>query len=659
MQPEVGTRWAPRSFLALSLGTIVVLVGALGFLGRKLLDQERDLERQRLQQRLEFAAESAVSRIRHELEATAGTLRTFAASDETERRRIAERLAGPPNEVVVVAQSPSGLWSSGAIVFYPDQPDPTDQAAQAFTSLEAHELGGQNLASVLAGFQRLVDSRDPIVRAGALLRAGRVARKLERPSVALAAYRQLEALGATAAAGRPSDLVALVERCAVLAESDRQSADLRHCAVDLRNGLLRARWRLSGGEFHDYLERATGWLGEPETPELRRAVALADGVSLAWKERQSAPSQETAVQRTTGNEPPVFVMWRHTDDGFAALAATPEYARRSWFRGLVDAQDQQRAQVTVRAATNELWFGSGVSAPGSIERAGSDTDLPFTIAVSTSDPAGDSAASSSRRRLLSAVFVTLALLLIAGGYIVFRGISRELEVARLQSDFVSAVSHEFRTPVASVRQLSEILADGRVADEERRHRYYGLLRRESERLQRLVEGLLDFKRMESHAAEYRFETLDPGSLVRLVAEEFALGADARASRLSVLVAPGLPAVRCDREAFTRALWNLLDNAAKYTPEASPIAIEVANSDGQVVVRVRDEGPGIPADEQVQIFRKFVRGSAARSSGAKGTGLGLAMVSHIMKAHRGRITVASRPGAGATFSLVLPVEGAAS
>jgi signal transduction histidine kinase len=198
-----------------------------------------------------------------------------------------------------------------------------------------------------------------------------------------------------------------------------------------------------------------------------------------------------------------------------------------------------------------------------------------------------------------------------------------------------------------------------VADEERRHRYYGLLRRESERLQRLVEGLLDFKRMESHAAEYRFETLDPGSLVRHVAEEFTLGADARASRLSVLVAPGLPAVRCDREAFTRALWNLLDNAAKYAPEESPIAIEVANSDGQVVVQVRDEGPGIPADEQAQIFRKFVRGSAARSSGAKGTGLGLAMVSHIMKAHRGQITVASRPGAGSTFSLVLPVEGAAS
>jgi signal transduction histidine kinase len=635
-----------------------VLVGALGFLGWKLLDQERDLERERLQERLGLAAESAVSRIRQELDGTVNTLRTIAASDEADRRRIAERLAGPRTDVVIVAQSPDGLWSSNALVFYPDQPDRTDQAVEAFHSLEAQELGDHTLPSVLAAYQRLAGSRDPTVRAGALLREARVARSLGQPSVALAAYRELEALGTTAAAGRPADLVALVERCSLLASSDRQSANLRQCAAELRNGFLQARWRLSSGEFHYFLEQATGWLGVPETPDLRRSIALADGVSLAWNERQATQSRQRAVQQTASSEPPVFVMSLQTDGRFAALVATPEYARRSWFRDLVDTEDQQRAQVTVKTA-HGLWFGSGVSAPGSIERPESDTGLPFTVAVSTSDPAGDSAASSTRRRLLSAVFVTLALLLIAGGYIVFRGISRELEVARLQSDFVSAVSHEFRTPVASVRQLSEILADGRVADEERRHRYYGLLRRESERLQRLVEGLLDFKRMESHAAEYRFETLDPGALVQQVADEFRLGGYTRANRLSVSVAPGLPAVRCDREAFTRALWNLLDNAAKYAPGASPIAIDVAKSNGRVVVQVRDEGPGIPTDEQTQIFRKFVRGSAARSSGAKGTGLGLAMVSHIMKAHRGQITVASRPGAGSTFSLVLPVEGAAS
>jgi signal transduction histidine kinase len=250
--------------------------------------------------------------------------------------------------------------------------------------------------------------------------------------------------------------------------------------------------------------------------------------------------------------------------------------------------------------------------------------------------------------------VTLALLLMAGGYVVARGVGRELEVARLQSDFVAAVSHEFRTPVASVRQLSEVLEDGRVQDEARRAQYYGLLRRESERLQRLVEGLLDFDRMESSAKEYRFEILEPGALVSAIANEFRAGAGNGYHRVVVGVRDELPPIRVDREALGRAIWNLIDNAAKYSPAETAITVTVRVEHGRILIAVSDEGPGIAAEEQQRIFTKFVRGTSARATGARGTGLGLAMVAHIVAAHRGDVTVESQPGAGATFVISLPV-----
>src|SRR5205085_7352985 len=133
---------------------------------------------------------------------------------------------------------------------------------------------------------------------------------------------------------------------------------------------------------------------------------------------------------------------------------------------------------------------------------------------------------------------------------------------------------------------------------------YAGLRRESQRLHRLVEGLLDFGRMEAGAREYRFELCDASALLREVGEEFAREAAERGYRLELSLADSLPLVRADREAFGRALWNLLDNAVKYSPEYYTVWLAAACEDEQVVIRVRDQGLGIAPDEQQQIFQKF-------------------------------------------------------
>jgi signal transduction histidine kinase len=232
-------------------------------------------------------------------------------------------------------------------------------------------------------------------------------------------------------------------------------------------------------------------------------------------------------------------------------------------------------------------------------------------------------------------------------------VSRETAVARLQTDFVSAVSHEFRTPLASMRQLSELLVDDRVPSQARRTDYYRTLQRESERLHRLVEALLDFGRMESGAREYAFAPVDLNGLVTNVVSEFSAGVVESGVTVETGCADGVGTVAADREALSRALWNLLDNAVKYSPVSRTIWVTTSGEHGRVLVSVRDLGVGIAPDEQQAIFDKFRRGAGAAATRAKGTGLGLAMVRHIVAAHGGRVTVDSVPGEGSTFTIELP------
>jgi signal transduction histidine kinase len=192
-----------------------------------------------------------------------------------------------------------------------------------------------------------------------------------------------------------------------------------------------------------------------------------------------------------------------------------------------------------------------------------------------------------------------------------------------------------------------------VASEDERRSYYGVFGRQTDRLHRLVEALLDFGRMEADAAPYRPERASIDRLVRSVVAEFTAEASAQGEAVAVHVTSAAVDAAIDREAMANAIRNLLDNAIKYSPETREAWVDVRTSDGGAVVSVRDRGMGIPDAEQPEIFKKFHRGTRAKSERIAGTGIGLAIVHHVVTAHGGTVSVESKPDQGSTFTIWLP------
>jgi two-component system sensor histidine kinase KdpD len=203
-----------------------------------------------------------------------------------------------------------------------------------------------------------------------------------------------------------------------------------------------------------------------------------------------------------------------------------------------------------------------------------------------------------------------------------------------------------------MRHLLDLLVTRGVIDENRKSEYYGLLAGETDRLQRMVETLLAFGRIDAAAHVWTLEPLGVRDLVDSVADDFGQEIGARA--LVMELDADLPTIRGDREALERAVWNLLENAAKYSPGESPIRLFARREGATVVIGVQDHGRGIPVSEQQRVFQKFVRGDEAKRAGIRGVGVGLALVKRIAEAHGGRVRLTSAVGAGSTFTLVLPV-----
>jgi signal transduction histidine kinase len=271
--------------------------------------------------------------------------------------------------------------------------------------------------------------------------------------------------------------------------------------------------------------------------------------------------------------------------------------------------------------------------------------------------AGVSPYGAVRRQvmLFSGALGVLLLVIIAGSVTTYRLMRRESEIARLKADFVANVSHDLKTPLSVIRMYGETLEMGRMTDAAQRDTYYRVITRESERLSRLIDNVLDFSRIEGGRRTYERVPSPVEPVVRESLEPFAWQLAQGGFAVEVDVAPNLPDVTMDAAAVGQALSNLIDNAIKYSGDGKRLEITARIHDRALHLAVGDDGIGIPPAEHTRIFEKFYRVGRSETQGRRGSGVGLALVRHVAEAHGGRVTVDSRPGQGSRFTLVLPVS----
>lgn len=237
----------------------------------------------------------------------------------------------------------------------------------------------------------------------------------------------------------------------------------------------------------------------------------------------------------------------------------------------------------------------------------------------------------------------------------FRAARREAMAAKKQTEFLTTVTHELKTPLASIRLLSELLADGRATGKE--SEYYGLLAVEASRLGMLIENVLDLGRAERGERAFDLRSLDLGDVVRETLAMFAPLCERDGLRVELHEDVAGATVRGDRSALVQALLNVLDNARKYAAAGQRLEVTVENgSPAQYAVQIRDHGPGIPAGEREAIFDRFARGKAQQHGSIAGVGIGLYLARSIARRHGGELLcVAPADGPGALFVLTLPRE----
>ena len=245
---------------------------------------------------------------------------------------------------------------------------------------------------------------------------------------------------------------------------------------------------------------------------------------------------------------------------------------------------------------------------------------------------------------------------VSGVVAVLHDITREKEIAKMKTDFVSNVSHELKTPLSSIKAYVEMLVDGEAQDDATRREFYEIISTETDRLHRLIENILNISRIESGVVKVVREPTSLTAVAKQVLDVASPQAKSKSIQLIDQLAPMYHQVEADRDMIYQALLNLVANALKYTPNDGRVAVSVSADErrGVVVCEVSDTGMGIPSEDLPHIFDKFFRVLANKGM-AKGTGLGLALVKHIVETvHDGKLSVISEAGKGSTFGFELPI-----
>lgn len=366
----------------------------------------------------------------------------------------------------------------------------------------------------------------------------------------------------------------------------------------------------------------------------------AEVLSLKAAETGVQPSQRGAIAKAKLPE-----TWQITSASGRAVALLSRASVDRHLRQLLQGQ-QSKVQLVP----------GGSDQSGETLAAGSEI-ADWRLAIAADQDGGHRELGQQQMTLY--VWIAALVLLAIGALTLFtaRLLHRQMKLAGLKSDLVATVSHELKTPIASMRLLLDTLLDQKEPDPRQTREYLELIDRENSRLAQLVESFLTFSRLERNRYAFEFVATDVQEIVERASRAFADRAAEPHVQLSVDVAPGLRKVKADPDAMTTVLLNLLDNAYKYSSEQKRISLRVFESGDGLCFEVQDNGIGVPAGEVKRIFREFYQVDSRLSRTRGGSGLGLSIVRFIVDAHKGSIQVQSKPGEGSTFTISLPFASA--
>jgi signal transduction histidine kinase len=649
------TRSLPTSFVIV-MGALLLVVLLLGWL---LLEQDSRLQQERSRERISAAADRLAAEVEQSLTMLRDGITQMAVSYPDGITAMEQAVASRPEPFtgILVQDNDLSVVPGSALHYVPD-PYQVTHPVHPWVEATRLEFEQGDLPAALQRLQSRGHDEPDWVRAGTLARQARVLKRLGREDEALSSYAQLATMQGVYVEAIPAPWLALLASSGIY-ESRGDLEPLRQTLSRLLGELRQGGYRVAKPTYQFYRESVERLRvhhlpeAEPVPPAWPVSEVLFELAAIYTEWRNGLGAAEgMRIHNSAGGS--LLVMWRNLQEGLVggvlpleAVAnqgiqeLTTDFSRRGIGWRVTDAAGQEllMSRPTQRGELSE-------SIPLNLMGA---TLLIDTFATPTllTEPE-----DRMRRAMLLAGLLLVLLVMLAGTYFTARALRREAAVANLQSEFISAVSHEFRTPLTSIRQVTEMLGSGRVQETQRQQDYFQILDREAQRLQRMVEDLLDFGRLEADAKPYRPERFDLSTLVHDLAMEFAAERQLDARSLHLQLEQGIT-LHMDRESIGRALWNLLDNALKYSTEAPEISLTLARDDGRVTLEVADRGVGISEADQQRIFDKFVRGSAAETTRAKGTGLGLAMVKSIIEDQGGSIRAAGRAGGGTRFIIGLP------
>ena len=558
------------------------------------------------------------------------------------------------------------------------------------------EFQEKNYPRALAAYRRALKRANDPGLAGMILNAvARVQRKSGLLKEAVSTYENIvrEHGGIVIPGGMPLGPSAALEICVLSRELEDFPKSLQ-TSFGLYRSLLRGEWNLEGAEFDFFVERAKSLieellagqppsldlqpfrsefrdLGEEETERRKRtermivfeqgAAPLLEAKTAGGPEASNPPFARLALD--IGNLPYLVSIERQTgrasnasDTVWGIIIDTERLTEDVLLHALRDHFPSEETSWVIKGKDGSVLLSSENPPSGPVTyRTNFVSNAPdWALEFHQEPPRLLKAFLLSRRGLYSLVFLLIAGILVFGLALTMRSVSHELELARMKSDFVSTVSHEFKSPLTSIRQLAEMLQSGRVPSEERRQKYYDVLLEQSERLALLTDNILSLAKIEEGRAEFTFETTDISVLLTEVVTSIQERVRHESFDIKLNVEGALPLLAVDRTALAQAVTNLVDNAIKYSGDSRRISVSACLEEQAVAIAVQDFGIGIKKEDIPRLFERFYRGGDELTRTVKGSGLGLTLVREIVAAHRGKVHVQSEPGKGSVFSIRLPL-----